>query len=184
VVAVSRKFQTGRQAFLVKDYPAALTNFLGVVQARPDYVFVSGTFREGIWTYVGRAYYGLSRFSEAQQSFERALVPDRNDFLAQIYLGLTVARDNHSAPGLQKIETGLKGLLRWIEHANSVNASAALWDPRAEIRREIEKNLALISSHAADMQKVIEAGEWIGERIENEVEQVRADESRRFNDEY
>mgnify|MGYP003694643011 CR=1 FL=1 len=59
-------------------------------------------FREGIWTYVGRSQYALGRYNEARQSLERALAKDRDDNLARLYLGLTLARSGDTARGLMR----------------------------------------------------------------------------------
>jgi hypothetical protein len=42
------QFQSGRRAFLAKDYEAALLSFQKVSQADPNYVFASGLYRQSI----------------------------------------------------------------------------------------------------------------------------------------
>ncbi|HEX4989269.1 MAG TPA: hypothetical protein VFW91_10865, partial [Candidatus Binatia bacterium] len=39
---VARQFQSGRQAFLAKNYEEALTSFQQVARADPNYIFESG----------------------------------------------------------------------------------------------------------------------------------------------
>ena len=84
--------QSGRQALLVKQPADALGYFQQVAQTNPNYIFQSGLYREGIWTYIGRSQYLLGRLPEARQSLEKALSVDQDDYLARIYLGLTLLR--------------------------------------------------------------------------------------------
>jgi hypothetical protein len=62
------QFQSGRQAFLAKNYEEALTSFQQVARADPNYIFESGLYRQGIWNYVGRAQYNTGKLLEAQVS--------------------------------------------------------------------------------------------------------------------
>ena len=48
---------------------------------------------------------------------------------------------------------------------------------------EIEKCLAKIANKGADWQEVIASGEWLGQRMEDEIDQVQRDEGRRFSEE-
>jgi tetratricopeptide (TPR) repeat protein len=107
---VAGKFQSGRRAFLAKKYEEAVKYFQRVAQSNPDYIFVSGNFRESIWTFIGRAQYYLSQFGDARQSLERAILLNPNDCLAKLFLGLTFARENDYSNGQREIESGLRGL--------------------------------------------------------------------------
>lgn len=172
------QFQSGRQAFLAKNYEAALTSFQRVARSNPNYIFQSGLYRQGIWNYVGRAQYHTGMLPEARQSLERALSVYQDDYLARLYLGLTRARTNDSANGVRDIENGMKGLYDWIEHYESSKPFEAFWDPRREIRSAIEKDLKMISTDTIDWQQLIPNAEWLGQRMEDEIDQVRRQESR------
>jgi tetratricopeptide (TPR) repeat protein len=172
---VAGQFQSGRQAFLAKNYEAALTSFQQVARSDPNYIFQSGLYRQGIWNYVGRAQYYTGKLSEARQSLERAY---QDDHLARLYLGLTRASTNDSANGARDIENGMKGLYEWIEHYESSKPFEAFWDPRREIRSAIEKDLKMISTDKIDWQQLIPNAEWIGQKMEDEIDQVRRQESR------
>jgi tetratricopeptide (TPR) repeat protein len=180
---VAGKFQSGRRAFLAKKYEEAVKYFQRVAQSNPDYIFVSGNFRESIWTFIGRAQYYLSQFGDARQSLERAILLNPNDCLAKLFLGLTFARENDYSNGQREIESGLRGLYDWIGQANSADPFNVHWDPQREIRVEIEKCLAKITNKGADWQEVIANGEWLGQRMEDEIDQVQRDEGRRFSEE-
>ena len=183
VPGVATQFQAGRQAFLVKDYVRAAELFEKVAKAKADYVSVSANFRQTIWSYLGRAQYGLRDLRAARRSLERAMSANDGDGIARLYFGLTLLRENY-LPGAQQTEAALKALHSWIEQANASSPGAALWDPQREIRREIEKTLADISNRAVNVDTLIASGEWIGERMEAEMDQVKRDESRRFNNEF
>ena len=173
---IARQFQSGRQAFVSKKYDEALKYFQAAARSSSDYVFVSGNFREGIWTYIGRTQYNLGQLAEARQSLERAVMTHKDDDLARLYLGLTLARRNDHSDGLREIESGLRGLHDWIEQANSKNPFNAFWDPRREIRDEIENNLSTIVNKKIDWQKLIASADRLGQRMEDEIDLVRRDE--------
>jgi tetratricopeptide (TPR) repeat protein len=170
--------QSGRQALLINKPEEALGYFQQVAQTNPNYIVQSGLYREGIWTYVGRSQYILGRLPEACQSLEKALSVYPDDYLARIYLGLTLLRSGEDSRGLKELASGLKGLYDWLEYMNRTMPYTAFWDPRREIRSEIEKALDMLSSKDADRQQLISGGEWIGQRMEEEIDLVRRDEQR------
>jgi hypothetical protein len=57
------------------------------------------------------------------------------------------------------------------------------WDPRGEIRSEIDKDLAMISAKDIDWPKLISSGEWVGKMMEEEIDKVRRDERRKYEEE-
>jgi len=175
--------QSGRQALLVNQPSDALGYFHQVAQTNPNYIFQSGLYREGIWTYIGRSQYLLGRLPEARQSLEKALSVDQDDYLARIYLGLTLLRSGEDSSGLKQLDSGMKGLYDWLEYMNRTMPYTAFWDPRREIRSAIEKDLDMLSSKDADRQQLISSAEWIGQKMEEEIDLVRRDEQRRMNQE-
>ena len=175
--------QSGRQALLVNQPEDALAYFQLVAQTNPNYIFQSGLYREGIWTYIGRSQYLLGRLPEARQSLEKALSVDQDDYLARIYLGLTLLRSGEDSSGLKQLDSGMKGLYDWLEYMNRTMPYTAFWDPRREIRSAIEKDLDMLSSKDADRQQLISSAEWIGQKMEEEIDLVRRDEQRRMNQE-
>jgi tetratricopeptide (TPR) repeat protein len=179
---VAGQVQSGRQALLINNNEQALAYFQQAVQSDPNYIFQSGLYREGIWTYVGRSQYSLGRLPEARQSLEKALSIYPDDYLARIYLGLTLLRSGEDARGLKELDSGLKGLYDWLEYINRTRPYSSFWDPLREIRSEIEKSLQMISSKDVNRQQLISSAEWIGKRMEEEIDLVRRDEQRRFRD--
>ena len=170
--------QSGRQALIINKPEDALAYFQQVAQSNPNYIFQSETYREGIWTYVGRSQYSLGRLTEARQSLEKALSIYPDDYLARIYLGLTLLRSGEDSRGLKELASGMKGLYDWLEYMNRTMPFTAFWDPRREIRSELEKDLNLLSGKDIDRPQLISSAEWIGQRMEEEIDLVRRDEQR------
>ena len=148
----------------------------------PDYVFQAESFREGIWTYLGRAQYATGKLPDARRSFERALSKNKDDYMARLFLGLTVARNGDRSAALKEIQSGLKELYDWLEYKNATQPFDALWDPSREIRSEIEKDLAMISAKDIDWPKLVSSAEWVGKRMEEEIDYVRRDELEKHKD--
>ena len=173
--------QSGRQALLINKPEDALAYFQQVAQTDPNYIFQSETYREGIWTYVGRSQYSLGRLVEAQQSLERALSIYPDDYLAQLYLGLTLIRSGENPRGYKELASGMKGLYDWLEYKDRTMPFTAFWDPRGEIRSEIQKDLDQLSGKDIDRPQLVSSAEWIGQRMEEEIDLVRRDEQRLYD---
>jgi tetratricopeptide (TPR) repeat protein len=174
----SGQFASGRRAFLVKNYEEALGHFQKVADKKPGYVFESMNLREGVWTYLGRCQYYLGKFAEARYALERAILTDRDDYFARLFMGLTLARQGDNANGFREMERGLTGLNEWIEYENSRDPSRSFWDPDHEIRKEIASSLTMISAKKPDRRKLIESAKWVGQKMEDEIDQVRRDARR------
>jgi len=172
--------QSGRRELLINNPEQALGYFQQAAQSNPNYIFQQELFREGIWTYVGRTQYATGRLQEARQSLERALSIYQDDYLARLYLGLTLARSGDHSRAVKEIENGMKGLHDWLDYMNASRPYTAFWDPLREIRNEIESDLAMISGKDIDWTKLVASGEWIGRKMEDEVDKVRRDEQERF----
>jgi tetratricopeptide (TPR) repeat protein len=176
--------QSGRQALLINKPEDALGYFQQVAQTNPNYIFQSQNYREGIWTYVGRSQYSLGRLVEARQSLEKALSIYPEDYLARIYLGLTLLRSGEDSRGLKELDSGMKSLYDWLEYMNRTMPFTAFWDPRREIRSELEKDLNRLSGKDVDRPQLISSAEWIGQRMEEEIDLVRRDEQRQMDRDY
>ena len=182
--AVSGQFQSGRRALLVNDPETALSYFRTVADQDPNYFYHSVDFREGIWTYLGRAQYETKRYAEARQSLERALAQDRDDNLARLYLGLTLVRLGERARGTKEIEAGMTGIYDWLEYMNRTRPFQAYWDPMRTIRNQIDKDLAGMSSRDLDPESLLTNAEWLGKTMEQEIDKVQDDERRQWQREW
>ena len=174
------QMQSGRQALLAGNMEGALPYFQEVANKNPDYIYESVLFRESIWTYLGRSQYALGMLEPARSSFERALSVYRDDHLARIYLGLTLARTGDRQAALKEIQAGMQGLHDWLEYMERSRPFTAYWDPLREIRSELGKNLAMIGGKDIAWDQLIASGEWVGKRMEEEIDNVRRDERRQF----
>ena len=174
------QMQAGRQALLAGNMERALPYFQEVANSNPKYIFESVLFRESIWTYLGRSQYALGMLEAARQSFERALSVYPDDYLARIYLGLTLARMGDRSRAVKELQSGMQGLHEWLEYMERTRPHTAYWDPLREIRSELEKDLAMISGKDIGWNELIASGEWIGKRTEEEIDNVRRDERRDF----
>lgn len=176
--------QDARQALLADNYEDALGRFQQVADKDPQYYYASGPFTEGIWTYVGRTQYATGKFPEARRSLERALSTKRDDYLARLYLGLTLARTGDRAAALKEIVNAMRGLHDWLDYLTFNTRFGVYWDPNREIRIQIEKDLDAIDKKAFDWQQLIANGEWLGKKMEQEVEIARRNEQyeRRLRD--
>jgi hypothetical protein len=126
---------------------------------------------------VGRAQYLAGQLPEARQSLERAIAQHNDDYLARLYLGLTLARSGDGSVDLKDIESAMKGIydqLEWI--VTRTTTPGQFWDVRGEIRSEIQSNLAMIAGKEIDWQKLISSGEWVGQKMEEESDLARRDE--------
>jgi len=177
--AIETKVQQGRMALLYGDPNAAIVSFQSAVELDPDRFYFS-VFPQGTWTYLGRAYYISGKYPEARQALERAISLHPDDSMAQLYLGLTLTQSGDRQRGLQEIESGMRGLHEWLDYVNQYAASSygQYWDPTNEIRSEIKNSLAMISGKEIDGQKLIVRAEWIGMKMEEEIDIARQQESR------
>ena len=174
------EMQSGRQALLAGNMERALPFFQEVANKNPNYIYESMLFRESIWTYLGRSQYALGMLPPARASFERALSVYRDDHLARIYLGLTLARTGDRSAAVKEIQVGMQGLHDWLEYMERSRSLYAYWDPLREIRSELEKNLDMIAGKDIAWDQLIDSGEWIGKRTEEEIDNARRDERRQF----
>lgn len=174
-------FQSGRQALLRNDPETALSYFHEVADKNPTYIYQSMDFRESIWTYLGRAQYETKRYAEARKSLERALSLDRDDNLARLYLGLTLARTGELARGMKEIESAMQGIYDWIEYMNRTRPLQAYWDPLRQMRNSIEKDLQAISGREGNPEELLANAEWLGKEMEQEIDRVRRDERQQLD---
>jgi tetratricopeptide (TPR) repeat protein len=160
---------------LTGDPKAALVHFRKAADLDPDYVLNFTLLPQGVWTYVGRAYYNQKEFSEARKAFERARSRHPQDNLAKLYLGLVLARDGNRQQGTKELEAGLTGLRDWLNYLEYYHPDGRFWDSSKRIRSEIQGSLAIISAKDIDWPKLIASGAWIGRKMEEEIDFARMD---------
>jgi tetratricopeptide (TPR) repeat protein len=181
-IQLGGEFMSGRQALLKGDNEAALPYFRSVAQQDPNFVYGTA-LRQGIWSYVGRSEYALGRLPQARETLQRALAANKDEDIARLYLGLTLARAGERQQGLKEIESGMKGIHEFLEYVTQAHrfSFGQFWDPRGEIRSAIQGDLAMISARDLDWGKLIADGEWLGKKIEEEGDLASRDESREMS---
>jgi tetratricopeptide (TPR) repeat protein len=172
--------QYGRQALLGGNNEAALGYFQRAAQLDPNYVYATGSSpKQSVWSYVGRSEYLTGRFPQARQTLERALASNRDEDIARLYLGLTLAREGDRQRGLNEIESGMRGINNFLDYINQAQRFniGQFWDPARDIRSAIQSNLAMISSKEIDWQKLTADTEWLGISMEWESDWARRQEA-------
>jgi tetratricopeptide (TPR) repeat protein len=177
---VAGDVETGRTQLLIGNPESALPYFQKAADMNPNYVKTGSYFQEGVWTYVGRTLYALGNYSDARRALERA-AQNPNDYLAKLYLGLATARAGDQQQGLQHVNAGMTELYNWLEYIQQNTTYGTFWDPRREIRSEIDANRRMIAGKDIDWQRLYASGEWIGKKTEEEIDWVRRDERSIYN---
>ncbi len=174
------EIQSGRRALLIDDAAGALPHFQRAAELDSNYLTNFTPFKEGVWTYVGRSQYATGKLSDARQNLERALSRYSDDYLGRMYLGLTLIRQQESDKGVKEFAGGIKGLNDWLEYVATYNSYGLFWDPRREIRSEIQKNLAMIEGPKMNLETLVANGEWLGKKMEEEIDLARRDEENAY----
>ena len=172
--------QYGRQALLAGKNELALGYFYSAAQMDPSYIYATGSSpRQSVWSYVGRTEYLTGRVPQARQTLERALSSNREEDIARLYLGLTLAREGDRQQGLKEIESGMRGINNFLDYINQAHrySIGQYWDPDRDIRAAIQNNLAMISGKDVDWQRLTADTEWLGIRMEEESDLARRQEA-------
>jgi tetratricopeptide (TPR) repeat protein len=170
---VSGDVAQGQTALFAGNYPGALGYFQSAAQADPNYISSSGQLREGILSFLGRTQYLNGQLEAARDTLQKAVAQqgsDNNVTLAQLYLGVTLARLNDRQAGLRDIESGTKGILDFLNYIqqNFRYSSGRLWDRGNEIRKAADAILALIAGGNFDWPTLISNSEALAMKFERE----------------
>jgi len=169
--------EAGRKAFLIGNNEAAFGYFQRAAELDLTYVY-GVALRQNIWSYVGRSAYSTGNLSQARNSLEKSLSINKEEDLARLYLGLTLARSGDRQQGVKEIQGGMKGLYDQVEYITQAYrySYGQYWDTRGEIRSAIRRDLAMIDGKDLDWQKLISDSEWLGRKVEEEIDLARRDE--------
>jgi hypothetical protein len=115
------------------------------------------------------------RVSHWQTSTSPANFGTREEDIARLYLGLTLAREGDRQRGLKEIEGGMRGINNFLDYINQAQrfSIGQFWDPDRDIRRAIQNNLVMISGKDLDWQRLSADTEWLGIRMEQESDLAR-----------
>jgi len=92
------EFLAGRRALLRGEPDNALTYFERIAGNHPGFVSDSVLPRRSVWTYVGRAHYNAGRYAAAETAFEKAVSHLGEDYVARMFLALTLLRPAAPTP--------------------------------------------------------------------------------------
>lgn len=174
-IRVGGDIQQGRQQLMYGNPKAALAHFQRAAALEPDYVLNFALLNQSVGTYIGRAYYDSGNLSLARKALEAASQRHDSDYMAKLYLGLTLARDEERQEGLKQLEAGLRGLQGWLDYIDQYNPDGRFWDPGGELQGQIQKDLAMISGEDIHWPQLIASGEWLGKKFEEEIDFVIRD---------
>jgi tetratricopeptide (TPR) repeat protein len=178
-VQVAGQVAPGREALLQENPKLALAHFRRAAEMDPDFYLNWSLLQQGVWTYVGRAYYATGEMGEARTALEKATARYSWDNMAKLYLGLVLLQQNDRARGLKEVDAGLLGLYDWLNYVNvHQRPDGDYWDPGGYIRVRIDKTRSLIQAKDVAMPEVIAAGEYIGWRMEKEMDLARQQQQR------
>ena len=172
--------QYGRQALLDGKSEIALGYFYSAAQMDPNYVYATGSSpKQSVWSYVGRSEYLTGRLPQARQTLERALAGNREEDIARLYLGLTLAKEGDRQRGLKEIESGMRGINSFLDYISQAQRYSVgqFWDPDQDIRLAIQSNLAMISGKDLNWERLTADTEWLGIRMEQESDLARRQEA-------
>ncbi len=172
-VQVMGEIQNGRRELMYGDPKVALAHFQRAAELDPDYLLNLSILPEGVWTYLGRAYYATGNLPEARRALERARSRHEQDNLAKLYLGLVLARDGDRERGFNEIEAGLGGLHQWLNYIDEYHPDGRFWDPGRDLRSAIRKELTGMRGKEVNWTQLIANGEWLGRQFEEEITQAQ-----------
>ncbi|HWP60534.1 MAG TPA: tetratricopeptide repeat protein [Candidatus Acidoferrales bacterium] len=164
------ELQPGRYALHRGDQKSALAHFQRAAEIDPNYVTDFTLLKQGVWTYVGRAYYDAGNYAEARKAFERASSLHPDDYMADLYLGLALLREGNRDAGQKEVASGLRGLASWLEYVDAYHDDGRYWDPSRIIRTQIDEDLRFMSGKEINPKDIIARGERIGEKMEREID--------------
>ena len=133
--------------------------------------------RESAWTYLGRANYEAKKYSAARTAIQRALEINRDDGLARLYLGLTLAREGNQPSARKEVLGGLQSLHETLEHIVYNTSSGPYWDPGSKIRNELRAAQGEVAAANSHWDNFFSRLESIGASVEQEIDLARRDES-------
>jgi len=133
---------------------------------------------------VGRAQYATGKLNEARQSLERALAKDQDDNTGAPVPWSHARAQRRLPPGRERNRKRHDGLHDWLEYIERTRPFEAYWESDARDPRRDRKRPDKISSKDIDPQQLIADAEWVGQRMESEIDRARRDERRRYENEF
>jgi tetratricopeptide (TPR) repeat protein len=80
----------------------------------------------------------------------------------------------------KELAAALTGLRDDLDTFLATSPQRRFWDPGGEIRKEIRSGIALLSVPDQDWKRIIANGEWVGQKLEEEIDKAREDEAKSY----
>jgi tetratricopeptide (TPR) repeat protein len=177
--AASIELHRGRIALLGGMPETAATHF-GQAAAESERLAYS-QLRQGVWTYLGRAYYDSRKYPEARQALERAVAVNSDDGFARLYLGLTLARQGSYEAGRKEVLDGLQILSDRLNTIVYSTASGFYWDPTGQLRGELQAARRAVTDAKPNLDGLFARLENLGIALEQEIDSAAKDETIQMN---
>jgi tetratricopeptide (TPR) repeat protein len=158
---------------------AAVTHFSQAAARNGELAY--SQLREGVWTYLGRAYYDAKKYPQARQNLERAVGVNADDGFARLYLGLTLARQGTFDSGQREVVRGLDNLSDRLNFIAYNTASGYHWDPSGTLRGELLAARRAVSDGKPDFERLFPRLEHLGSAVEQEIDSASKDETIQLN---
>ena len=180
---VAREVQSGRAALRVSNPKAAIPHFEEAARLNPAYITDFTPLKIGIWTYIGRAQYEAGNTAKALENLKRAKQQyPLDDHVASLYLGLAMTQNGGRSQAAKEIESGLRGLHTWLETLPGRSLEGRYWDPGSYLRRTMSETLIMLQEKEPDWKEIAENVKWIGQKLDEEIEEVRKQRDRDAED--
>ena len=85
--------------------------------------------------------------------------------------------ETQTARAAKELAVALAGLRDDLDTFLANSLQGRFWDPGGELRKEIRNGIALLSARDQEWKKIIVNGEWLGQKLEEEIDKARDDES-------
>lgn len=123
--------------------------------------------------------FDLSR--EAESQLKKAGADARLlDEIKKIRAETAGKNEPQTARATKELLAALAGLRDDLDTFLANSLQGRFWDPGGELRKEIRDGIALLSARDQDWKKIIVNGEWLGQKLEEEIDQARRDEAESF----
>ena len=87
---------------------------------------------------------------------------------------------NQTARAAKELTTALTGLRNDLNYFTASSPQGKFWDPGAPIQTEIGNGIKLLSAREPEWSKIIANGEWVGQKLEEEIDRARRDEAESY----
>jgi tetratricopeptide (TPR) repeat protein len=78
----------------------------------------------------------------------------------------------------KELAVALAGLRDDLDTFLANSAQGRFWDPGGDLRKGIRSGITLVSARDPDWKKIIDHNEWLGAKLEEEIDRARDDESK------